>query len=580
MKCFEPTEPQRASLEALMPRSPSDVASRPPARHAVIRWPTGSGKTLAYALPMLARVDVQRCGHGLQALVLTPTRELALQTLHTLQKLVGYGKTNKKGHSIHVVPLLGDPERLAKSLAKAPPDVAIGTPHTVGALLDHELLPLCEDPAARTLVVDEVGAFFEPFRWAELERVLASKGGRSGSSPYRVWSRGALWVVAAEVPEGLPERCLQVARATVDEAVVARLPIKPRTASVDPSPPPSASLSDSAGDGPRTPAAVAGLARLEAAELLPPGIRHVALCRADGAAPLTPLASLSATITELVAWRRPLARASDGDKSQAAAPWEGDGLTAAADTAVAEVDAAAAEAAAAAAAEGGGVTPAVSAAAEEDCDGERSAAWMASTASEGEEPSAQHAAAGVASKAPSARAIVFVDSAEQAEALRRAVKKNRVDVVQVHGGDGTSRSPRSARERALRYFAEGRSRVLVATEMLSYGVDVRGASHVVNGSVPKSDAAYLRRAGRVGRVGGAPGTVISLPRTRAELGRLRGFARRLGFELEEMESLTEDVKDHALRRESYAKLTQRVRRKAQLQKEARERMRLGLDPGR
>ena len=73
----EPSQPsavQMAVFEALMPRLPGERASP---RAAVIRWPTGSGKTLAYALPLLERV---RHGvFGVQAIVVTPTRELCLQ---------------------------------------------------------------------------------------------------------------------------------------------------------------------------------------------------------------------------------------------------------------------------------------------------------------------------------------------------------------------------------------------------------------------------------------------------------------------------------------------------------------------
>ena len=72
----QPTRVQSLALDALMPRASGALAVRgPPDRVAVIRWPTGSGKTLAFALPMLARLDMQMCGKGLQALVLTPTRE-------------------------------------------------------------------------------------------------------------------------------------------------------------------------------------------------------------------------------------------------------------------------------------------------------------------------------------------------------------------------------------------------------------------------------------------------------------------------------------------------------------------------
>ena len=59
-------------------RAPSVEATRgPPAQHAVIRWPTGSGKTMAFSLPLLARLDPQAYGSGLQALVLAALMEKA-----------------------------------------------------------------------------------------------------------------------------------------------------------------------------------------------------------------------------------------------------------------------------------------------------------------------------------------------------------------------------------------------------------------------------------------------------------------------------------------------------------------------
>ena len=47
--------------------------------------PTGSGKTLAFALPMVDRCDPAQA--GVQALVLVPTRELAVQVLSVIEEL-------------------------------------------------------------------------------------------------------------------------------------------------------------------------------------------------------------------------------------------------------------------------------------------------------------------------------------------------------------------------------------------------------------------------------------------------------------------------------------------------------------
>ena len=68
--------------------------------------------------------------------------------------------------------------------------------------------------------------------------------------------------------------------------------------------------------------------------------------------------------------------------------------------------------------------------------------------------------------------------------------------------------------------------------MLGRGVDLKGLTHVVNLGPPGSAAEYLHRAGRVGRVGGPPGTVISLARDARDVARLRSYAQTLGFELE------------------------------------------------
>src|SRR5258708_19431177 len=54
-------------------------------RDVVIEAPTGSGKTFAYLIPMVERLA--RRGAGPRALIVTPTRELALQVEKVLRSL-------------------------------------------------------------------------------------------------------------------------------------------------------------------------------------------------------------------------------------------------------------------------------------------------------------------------------------------------------------------------------------------------------------------------------------------------------------------------------------------------------------
>lgn len=61
-------------------------------RDALIRSQTGSGKTLAFALPLLHKLQEIRPkvnrSDGVLALIVVPTRELALQTYELFNKLV------------------------------------------------------------------------------------------------------------------------------------------------------------------------------------------------------------------------------------------------------------------------------------------------------------------------------------------------------------------------------------------------------------------------------------------------------------------------------------------------------------
>lgn len=90
----------------------------------VLLSPTGSGKTLAFLLPMIERLGESN-GH-IQAVIITPSRELALQTEHVFKSL---------GSSYRVACCYGghpfDVEQ--RSLASVP-DVLVGTP---GRLVDH-----------------------------------------------------------------------------------------------------------------------------------------------------------------------------------------------------------------------------------------------------------------------------------------------------------------------------------------------------------------------------------------------------------------------------------------------------------
>jgi ATP-dependent RNA helicase RhlE len=86
------------------------------------------------------------------------------------------------------------------------------------------------------------------------------------------------------------------------------------------------------------------------------------------------------------------------------------------------------------------------------------------------------------------------------------------------------------RTQALERFSQGRTRVLVATDIAQRGLDVEGITHVVNYDVPLDPEDYVHRIGRTGRAG-AKGTAVTFL-TAADLGAFKTLEYHLGRSLE------------------------------------------------
>jgi ATP-dependent RNA helicase RhlE len=100
--------------------------------------------------------------------------------------------------------------------------------------------------------------------------------------------------------------------------------------------------------------------------------------------------------------------------------------------------------------------------------------------------------------------LVFVASGRRADNVVRKLGNNGIRALSLHG-DKTQ----GARTDALRQFRDGDLRVLVATDLISRGIDVSGLPCVINYDLPRSVRDYVHRIGRTGRAG-LSGTAISL----------------------------------------------------------------------
>ena len=94
------------------------------------------------------------------------------------------------------------------------------------------------------------------------------------------------------------------------------------------------------------------------------------------------------------------------------------------------------------------------------------------------------------------RVLVFCRTKARVDDVSRALKNAGVRVDVMHAD-----RPQKARERALERFRAGRVNVLVATDVMSRGIDVSGIDAVVNFDVPLDPEDYVHRIGRTGRAG-------------------------------------------------------------------------------
>ena len=123
---------------------------------------TGTGKTAAFGIPMLERIDPK--DKHLQAIVLCPTRELAIQVADEIRKLA------KFMHSIKVLPIYGgqDIVKQIRSL-KSGVQIMIGTP---GRVMDHMRRKTVKFNQVKMVVLDEADEMLNMGFREDIETIL------------------------------------------------------------------------------------------------------------------------------------------------------------------------------------------------------------------------------------------------------------------------------------------------------------------------------------------------------------------------------------------------------------------------
>ena len=101
------------------------------------------------------------------------------------------------------------------------------------------------------------------------------------------------------------------------------------------------------------------------------------------------------------------------------------------------------------------------------------------------------------------RALVFTRTKHGANRVVKNLQRKGIYAEPIHGNKS-----QTARQNALRNFRTGKTRVLVATDVASRGLDVDDISHVIQFDLPDVPETYLHRIGRTARAG-AGGTAFA-----------------------------------------------------------------------
>lgn len=123
---------------------------------------TGTGKTAAFGIPILQKIDPEN--RNLQAVILCPTRELAMQAAEELRKF------SKYMHGIKVLPIYGgqDIVRQIKNL-KGGAQIIVGTP---GRVMDHMRRHTLKMNDVHTVVLDEADEMLNMGFREDIETIL------------------------------------------------------------------------------------------------------------------------------------------------------------------------------------------------------------------------------------------------------------------------------------------------------------------------------------------------------------------------------------------------------------------------
>ncbi len=131
-------------------------------RDVIAKAPTGTGKTFAFGIPMIEHIDVNI--EGVQALVLAPTRELAIQIGDELRSLLTYYEGIRVAVLYGGAGIGGQIKQLERK-----PQIVVATP---GRLMDHYNRKTVRLDKIQTVVLDEADRMLDMGFFKDVTRII------------------------------------------------------------------------------------------------------------------------------------------------------------------------------------------------------------------------------------------------------------------------------------------------------------------------------------------------------------------------------------------------------------------------
>jgi superfamily II DNA/RNA helicase len=120
------------------------------------------------------------------------------------------------------------------------------------------------------------------------------------------------------------------------------------------------------------------------------------------------------------------------------------------------------------------------------------------------------------------KALVFTARPWQVENILSQLRYRHLAADALHGD-----MDKKARKQALENFRQGRTNILVTSDLAARGLDIYGVTHIIALDVPETGDPYIHRAGRTGRAGNR-GVMVTIG-NEEELRRLAKLEKKLGI---------------------------------------------------